>query len=299
MGRAAIPVPVGRTFGKWTVTGPAAARASWTCRCACGSVRVVYRPSLTGGKSLSCGCVGRPLTNMVGQRWGHLLVLAYARRTRHGEPMWRCRCDCGVEKDIRGTTLRNGVSTTCGCARIRSQYHDLAGQQFGRLTVVALHGITRGKAFWNCRCQCGASTTVLANHLRRRLTQSCGCLAREQARTRMLLLGPRLSGPDHPNWRADLTPEDRERRRTKQDVAWSKSVMARDGFKCVACGKGGRLQAHHLEPYASAKHLRLDLSNGVTLCKSCHLGFHKAKGFTRFSALDFADHFGLEPQRAA
>lgn len=31
--------------------------------------------------------------------------------------MWKCRCDCGKEKIVCGQSLRNGVSTSCGCLR--------------------------------------------------------------------------------------------------------------------------------------------------------------------------------------
>lgn len=56
---------------------------------------------------------------------------------------------------------------------------DLVGQRFGRLTVVGradndLHGHVR----WDCLCDCGNTSTVLASNLKR-TTQSCGCLARE------------------------------------------------------------------------------------------------------------------------
>jgi 5-methylcytosine-specific restriction endonuclease McrA len=39
------------------------------------------------------------------------------------------------------------------------------------------------------------------------------------------------------------------------------------------------LVAHHLINYAENKKLRLKLDNGITLCKECHLKFHKRFGF--------------------
>lgn len=58
---------------------------------------------------------------------------------------------------------------------------DIAGQRFGRLTVVALAGLGgNGKhARWTCRCDCGGETCVAGQHLRRGNVRSCGCLARE------------------------------------------------------------------------------------------------------------------------
>ena len=57
---------------------------------------------------------------------------------------------------------------------------DLTGQQFGRLTAVALHPERCASgAQWSCSCSCGASVVVSAAHLRSGHTRSCGCLQRE------------------------------------------------------------------------------------------------------------------------
>lgn len=38
--------------------------------------------------------------------------------------MWRCRCDCGTEKNVRGKILTNGSSKSCGCLQ-----KELVGQR--------------------------------------------------------------------------------------------------------------------------------------------------------------------------
>ena len=59
---------------------------------------------------------------------------------------------------------------------------ELTGLQFGRLTVTG-YAYTRGKtAYWNCRCECGASCISRGHHLLWGGTRSCGCLAAETAR---------------------------------------------------------------------------------------------------------------------
>lgn len=58
---------------------------------------------------------------------------------------------------------------------------DLSGVRFGRL--VALEREYRSKrSFWRCRCDCGATTSVVMSSLKNGVTRSCGCLARETAR---------------------------------------------------------------------------------------------------------------------
>lgn len=52
----------GKTFGRWTVLGPASNNDGhyyWRCRCECGSMKNVYGPSLKRGKSTGCGCYFR------------------------------------------------------------------------------------------------------------------------------------------------------------------------------------------------------------------------------------------------
>lgn len=47
-------------------------------------------------------------------RFGKLLVLELAEKSKNGTAKWRCRCDCGVEKVLFSTVLRRGQAS-CGC----------------------------------------------------------------------------------------------------------------------------------------------------------------------------------------
>jgi lambda repressor-like predicted transcriptional regulator len=49
-------------------------------------------------------------------RYGRLEVLRFARSDRD-LAFWWCRCDCGAELEVRGHSLRNGNTTSCGCAQ--------------------------------------------------------------------------------------------------------------------------------------------------------------------------------------
>ena len=55
-----------------------------------------------------------------------------------------------------------------------------AGQRYGRLVAVRFVDCDKqGKPRWQFRCDCGKTTKVRANTVRRCLTKSCGCLKRE------------------------------------------------------------------------------------------------------------------------
>jgi hypothetical protein len=55
----------------------------------------------------------------------------------------------------------------------------LAGQRFNSLTVIRKAGTKSKQLVWLCRCDCGNTTKVLSDNLRRGHTRSCGCLQRE------------------------------------------------------------------------------------------------------------------------
>lgn len=68
---------------------------------------------------------------------------------------------------------------------MRTTLIDLAGQRFGRLTVIGREGTVYGQASWLCSCSCGKQTVVRGHSLRNGDTHSCGCLAAEQASARL------------------------------------------------------------------------------------------------------------------
>ena len=57
---------------------------------------------------------------------------------------------------------------------------------------------------------------------------------------------------------------------------WRTKVYERDGYVCQICGetKSGSFNAHHLDGWDQHPDKRLDVDNGVTLCKACHMEFH-------------------------
>ena len=53
---------------------------------------------------------------------------------------------------------------------------------------------------------------------------------------------------------------------------WREAVFTRDNWTCVWCGKrGGELNPDHIKPFASYPKLRFEISNGRTLCRTCHM----------------------------
>lgn len=53
--------------------------------------------------------------DLVGMTFGRLTVKQYAGTDKHKNAQWSCLCTCGVEKVINGSSLRNGLTSSCGC----------------------------------------------------------------------------------------------------------------------------------------------------------------------------------------
>ena len=60
--------------------------------------------------------MGDTLNDLTGIRFGKWIVESRAEN-RGKAVMWNCVCDCGVRKVVHGTSLKGGVSTSCGCER--------------------------------------------------------------------------------------------------------------------------------------------------------------------------------------
>ncbi|CAH2606239.1 protein of unknown function (plasmid) [Rhodovastum atsumiense] len=57
--------------------------------------------------------MSKPFINMAGRRIGKLVVERRSFNPCKGDTLWRCRCDCGGIREVRGVTLRRGRVTQC------------------------------------------------------------------------------------------------------------------------------------------------------------------------------------------
>jgi hypothetical protein len=97
----------------------------WECLCECGNIFTATSKSLRKGTTRSCGCLlkesihDRRFNDLTGQKFGRLTVLYraedYIDKNGRNKIMWHCRCECGNEKDIRGSNLTFGSTKSCGC----------------------------------------------------------------------------------------------------------------------------------------------------------------------------------------
>ncbi len=58
--------------------------------------------------------------DLTGQRFGRLIVIEEAGRTKQGNVKWLCRCDCGQDTVASQGNLHRSTTKSCGCFRAES-----------------------------------------------------------------------------------------------------------------------------------------------------------------------------------
>lgn len=97
-------------------------------------------------------------------------------------------------------------------------------------------------------------------------------------------IGKYFSGKNASNYNPNLSEWDRIVGRDYPEYKqWRMSVFERDNYTCQKCkdDTGGNLEAHHILNYMEHLDLRTTVSNGITLCKTCHKRFHDKYGYTK------------------
>ena len=83
------------------------------------------------------------------------------------------------------------------------------------------------------------------------------------------------TGKYHWNYKGGITPENQAIRQSAEMHYWRRKVFYRDNYTCQHCGqRGGTLHAHHVYSFSQYPKLRVDVNNGLTLCKPCHNKVH-------------------------
>ena len=183
----------GNKYGTLTVieyTKDKNGRGAWLCQCECANTKIVRGSDLRAGKithcSITCPCkTNSRLIDETGNKYGYLTVLYKAPfKSNSQKTLWHCKCECGNECDVLGESLRNKLTSSCGCrSKELNALHnskDLTNQTFGLLTAIELVQFANNNSegnLWRCKCNCGCERDdiILPVHrLTSGNTQSCG-----------------------------------------------------------------------------------------------------------------------------
>ena len=111
---------IGQRFGSFVVISRAEntpdRHAQWRCLCDCGNELVITGKALRKGVK-PCVCQNHQFIDELGNKYGKLTVIGEGPIEKYGSKTWLCECDCGGKILVKGTNLRNGGTTSCGCLK--------------------------------------------------------------------------------------------------------------------------------------------------------------------------------------
>jgi hypothetical protein len=143
---------IGDKIGKWEIIGESFTRGKWRircyqCRCSCGNEKVVSQSNLFYGKSRGCILCRKvskdPPDEWGGRQYANWTVIKVARKRDRHQSVMLCRCECGLEREIQASALKNGREPRCEC-------------QIPYIRVAGVHRLIWKKVLW------GAQTRGLA-----------------------------------------------------------------------------------------------------------------------------------------
>lgn len=67
----------------------------------------------------------RRANNLIGKKFGKLIVLERLKEKKGGRIAWHCKCDCGNEINVKGIYLTTGQTRSCGCIKTELENKNL------------------------------------------------------------------------------------------------------------------------------------------------------------------------------
>lgn len=116
------------------------------------------------------------------QPFGLLTAKEIVGKDKRGT-LWRCACECGGEKIVPATYLRNGHTTSCGCKGRNARQNTIKkGDRFGLLEAVEFAEYEtkpdgKRRAVWLFQCDCGKRKKLPVANVKFANVRSCGCKA--------------------------------------------------------------------------------------------------------------------------
>lgn len=179
-------------------------------------------------------------------------------------------CECGRSKTMKASAWekRTGLNHKCPFE------HELIGEAFGRLTVIApLQERKRGNILFQCACECGQETQAIGSELRRGNVRSCGCLQREIASERGKLRFPKAGDYISYGYAHNLV---------------KKAKGAASDYDCVSCGSPAAQWAYDGQDPEEIRGMFTFIGMAYStkpehympLCIACHRAFDSGNDIT-------------------
>lgn len=212
-----------------------------------------------------------------------------SKKWNNGKPVWNkgrvrpaelCKCsECGAEmflptgssgsaRNIRYRFHKNGVAYCSGTCRENGKASKMSKALKGHPGYKpSAEGLAR-----RILANTGNSWNLGKKHSEIHRQRLCAAWKNSpESQAHLARLQQTYKGPNSPHWKGGVTSEHRLARQSLEGRQWSKAVKERDNYTCQMCGqRGGELHSDHIKSFHAFPDLRWVLSNGRTLCKTCH-----------------------------
>lgn len=199
---------------------------------------------------------------------------------------------CGAHFRVSPSRVKKGEAIYCSHVCARSDQNRKIVRKDGKITYIA------PRESRLC-AGCGATFSMSRYLARTRTVAYCSQQCKSQALRRAhsktcrecgesFYRSPSRRKEDYCSLRCRSTAIRKNNlavRTSARAVDWRNAVFARDNYTCCHCGaRGSKLNAHHILGWTAYPAHRFDLSNGITLCVSCHEAIHYPHLLQRQSA---------------
>lgn len=114
----------------------------------------------------------RKIINL-GDRFGMWTVIGEQKPYMQGVP---CRCDCGTERNVEKGGLFKGISTSCGCKKIKYCTIEM-GKIYGKWKVLEFSHYSNRVKYYKCMCTCEKQTIRNVRDQSLKINPGgCGCI---------------------------------------------------------------------------------------------------------------------------
>ncbi len=258
-------------------------------KCSCENVSKISLSSfLSGNRCKECG--NKKKGNNVKYSYEQVQEMfieqnceLLSREYKNARTLLEYKCNCGNISKIRLTHfLRGHKCKKCSIERVKNKlkydYEEVKNIFKNNGCELLSNRYNDFHSHLDYKCSCGRKSKISLSHfLSGKRCKKCAI--------------ENMTGKNNWNYNHNKTDEERRlRRKYPEYQIWRKDIYKRDNYICQRCFQRGRLNAHHIINYATNRELRLDISNGITLCEKCHKEFHKKYG-NRNNTQDQLDEF--------
>jgi len=106
-----------------------------------------------------------------------------------------------------------------------------------------------------------------------------------------------LQGIDIEKWNGFKETDNALVRKSIPYQKWRTKIFKRDHYTCQKCIRrsgGVYLVAHHITNFSKNLDKRINMENGITLCKECHMEFHNRYGRNKNNLEQIKKYFSSE-----